>query len=246
MVITDGVSPLALGGVMGGRDSGVSVTTSSIIIEAACFDAATIRKTAARHKKRSEASARFEKSLDPNQNVLALKRFIKIMREQGIAAQEAHEIVSLGQEVHASQIVMTHDVIEKRLGVSLAPDFVIHKLTQLGFGIAFQDGTYTITVPTFRGTKDIKIKEDIIEEIGRYYGYATLEPQFPRLELKPSTDLGWVYRQRIIKQTLAYACNMQELYTYAFFDEEFLSTIKWQPGPTLEVQSPYRKIGVVW
>ncbi|MDR3550675.1 MAG: phenylalanine--tRNA ligase subunit beta [Candidatus Babeliales bacterium] len=238
LVVTDGIKPLALGGVMGGRDSGVNANTTSMIIESACFDAATIRKTAARYKKRTEASVRFEKSLDPYQTVVAIMRFIKLMRDAGIQVVESEEISTVGAFEKQVVITITHEMIEKRLGVTVATEFVCEKLSQLGFGVTLANGTYTISVPTFRATKDIKIKEDIIEEIGRYYGYTVLQPEFPRLQLKPSSDLAWVYNQRTIKQTLAYACNMQELYTYAFFDEEFLTTIKWQPGATLEVQSP--------
>lgn len=238
IIISDGNKALALAGVMGGRDSGVSDSTTSMLIESACFDAATIRKTAARYKKRTEASVRFEKSLDPYQTVVAIMRFLKLMQHAGIQATQSQEISTVGAIEKQTIITITHQMIEKRLGVTIATEFVCKKLSQLGFGVNLANGTYTIEVPTFRATKDIKIKEDIIEEIGRYYGYTVLEPELPRLQLKPSADLGWVYNQRKIKQTLAYACNMQELYTYAFFDEEFLTTIKWQPGTTLEVQSP--------
>jgi len=238
LVLSDGTNPLGLAGVMGGQSSGMTSTTTSMLVEAACFDAATIRRTAARYKKRSEASARFEKSLDPNQNTIAIQRFLKLMRDAKIAATESDEIFSLGVQALKTEIIVSHEMIEKRLGVTLAPEFVIKTLTALDFGVQVDNAVYTVTVPTFRATKDIKIKEDIIEEIGRFYGYTTLETCLPALQLAPSLDLGWVYQQRKIKQTLAFACSMRELYTYAFFDEEFLATIKWQPSHTLEVQSP--------
>jgi len=238
LVITDGDKPLALGGVMGGQNSGVTSITTSILVEAACFDAATIRKTAARYKKRTEASARFEKSLDPGQTVVAIMRFIKLMHDAGIQATESTEISTVGAIEKQEVIIISHSVIEKRLGVTLSKDFIIKKLTQLGFGVSDHNGEYTIAVPAFRSTKDVKIKEDIIEEIGRLYGYTTMQSYLPLLQLEPKSDLGWVYQQRKIKQTLAYACSMRELYTYAFFDEEFLQQIGWQPSHTLEVQSP--------
>ncbi|MCX5921861.1 MAG: phenylalanine--tRNA ligase subunit beta [Candidatus Dependentiae bacterium] len=237
LVISDGDKALALAGVMGGRDSGISASTTSIIVESACFDAVTIRRTATRYKKRTEASARFEKSLDPNQNTQAVARFLKLMHDAKIKAVESDEIFSVGDPAQESTIVIAHDVIEKRLGVVLSPEFVYNMLTKLEFKVAVTNGIYTITIPTFRATKDIRIKEDIIEEIGRFYGYTNLAPELPKLQLRPA-ELGWVYRQRTIKQLLAHTAKMRELYSYAFFDEEFLNHVAWQPKDTLEVQSP--------
>jgi len=238
LVISDGDTPLALAGVMGGASSGINGATTAMIVESVALDATTIRKTADRYKKRTEASARFEKSLDPQQNVAAIIRFITLLHQEGIQAHLSDEIFSVGQVFEPTTITIAHETIQTRLGVTIAHEFVRNTLTKLGFGVTLHDEVYTIVVPTFRGTKDVKIKEDIIEEVGRYYGYTTLEPQFPLLALRPSQDLDWIYQQRKIKQTLAYSCAMQELYTYAFFDEEFLQQLNWQPHSTLEVQNP--------
>lgn len=239
LVISDGPTPLALAGVMGGRDSGINQNTHAVLIESACFDAATVRKTSARYRKRSEASARFEKSLDPNQNVAAIQRFLKLMQDAHVPCTPSGEIFSLGAQAQESVIEITHDFIEKRLGNPIEGSFIIALLEKLEFKVLVgEHGTYAITVPTFRGTKDIKIKEDIIEEIGRFVGYTTMHAQLPSLQIAPH-DLHWVYQRRMIKQLLAHTLQMRELYTYAFFDEEFLANVlKWQPGKTLEVQSP--------
>ena len=242
LVISDGTKPLALAGVMGGRDSGITANTKSVLIESACFDAATIRKTSVRYKKRSEASARFEKSLDPNQNVAAVERFLKLLSDAGVAFVPSAEIFSLGAQAQEAVIEITHEFIEKRLGNPIESTLVQQLLQKLAFTVRSEDvneqKTYHISVPTFRGTKDIKIKEDIVEEIGRFIGYTTMHAQLPRLQQAPH-DLHSVYQRRVIKQLMAYSMNMRELYTYAFFDEEFLATVLgWQPGKTLEVQSP--------
>jgi phenylalanyl-tRNA synthetase beta chain len=237
IIISDEQKPLGLAGIMGGKDSGISSGTKAVLLESACFDATTIRLTATRYKKRSEASARFEKSLDPNQNVFAIQRFLKLLNDANIKAVQSDEIFSIGKPAQEQKIIISHDFIEKRLGVKIAPDAIEKILKKLDFGLRADDGVYTITVPTFRGTKDVKIKEDILEEISRFYGYGNLHPQLPSLQVHPK-NLDWLYRTAKIKELCAYSMRMRELYNYAFFDEEFLTQLDWQPGQTLSVQNP--------
>lgn len=237
LVIADQDKPLGLAGVMGGKESGISGTTTAILLESACFDATTIRKTSTRYRKRTEASARFEKTLDPNANTQALQRFVQLMRDAQISATESDEIFSVGAPVEPLIITIEHAFIEKRLGVTIAPEFIRSTMARLEIGATYADGVYSLSVPAFRSTKDVRLKEDIVEEVGRFYGYTAIEPQLPCLQLNPA-DLGWVYRQRTIKNIMAYSMQMRELYSYAFFDEEFLAAIKWNPGTTLEVKSP--------
>lgn len=234
-VITDGKRPVALAGIMGGKDSGVSVQTRSIILESANFDPAAIRKTSARIKKRSESSARFEKNLDLSGNILAIERFLKLIDDAGIPYQAEDLILSVGAVPPQKMITIEHEYIEKLLGVSLAPAFITATLQELEFGISEKNGIYTVTVPSFRATKDISIKQDIVEEIGRLYGYDHVEEQLPVHQTKPF-DITSVSRKRTIKQLLAYGLEMRELYTYAFYDEAFLNALDWQPGATLKVQ----------
>lgn len=237
IIIADGNIPLSMAGVMGGKESGINSQTTAILLESANFDAATIRRTATRYKKRTEASARFEKSLDPNQDLLALQRFLKLFDDSKMSAVQSDEIFSLGKTALESTITIAHEFIEQRLGISLSEKEICHILQKIDFGVSVKNGLYTITVPTFRGTKDIKIKEDIVEEVGRFYGYGNLQPQLPFMQVLPK-NLDWIYRGRTIKELCAYALHMRELYNYAFFDEEFLHQINWQPGNTLAVQSP--------
>lgn len=234
-VVTDGKKPIALAGIMGGKDSGVSTSTQSIFLEAAHFDPAAIRKTSARIKKRSESSARFEKNLDLMGNILGIQRFLKVLDDAGVTYQADEQIMSVGSVPVPKIITIEHAYIEKLLGVCLAPAFITATLQELEFGVSEKNGTYTITVPSFRATKDISIKQDIVEEIGRLYGYDHVHEQLPTRQTK-SFDISSVLRKRKIKQLLAYGLDMRELYTYAFFDEGFLHTLDWQPGATLKVQ----------
>lgn len=234
-IITDGKQPIALAGIMGGKGSGVTCKTKTVFLESANFDPAAIRKTSGRIKKRSESSARFEKNLDLTQNILAIYRFLKLIEDAGISYTADANILSLGKMPETKMLTIEHEYIEKLLGVSFAPAFISATLQELEFGVAEKNGTYTITVPSFRATKDIAIKQDIVEEIGRLYGYDSIEEHLPSRQTAPF-DITATLRMRKIKQLLAYGLTMRELYTYAFFDESFLNSIGWQPGTTLQVQ----------
>lgn len=238
LIITDGKKPLALAGVMGGAASAVSKVTKALLLEAACFDATTIRRSAARHKKRTEASARFEKSLDPNQNVIAIKRYIKLLEDAQISFTCDDAILSLGSVAMPLKISISHEFIQNRIGMTLGSDQIIKILTDLGFGVSLSDeDSYEVIVPTFRSTKDVTIKEDIVEEIGRFIGYGSIPQVLPSKQCA-ALDLNAVYRLRRIKLLLAQVGHMRELCNYALYDEYFLELMRWDCKQLLEVQSP--------
>ncbi len=241
IVIADGGKAISLAGIMGGAQSGISARTKSVVLESANFDATTIRRTSARHKKRTEASMRFEKSLDPHQNVDALKRYLFLLDAAGVMYQTSDHIVSLGRLQQPKYVTVEHDFIEARLGILIKPERIIAILERIGFGIAqsieHEEIIYTITVPSFRATKDVKIPEDIVEEVGRYIGYDTLPRVMPALRLRPS-DLHKTYTTRAIKKFLSYGLMMHELYGYSFFDESVLRELAWQPTDFVAIKNP--------
>lgn len=237
LVITDGEKPIALAGIMGGSQSGVQLTTHSLFLESACFDPSVIRLSSQRHKLRTEASARFEKTLDPQQTTQAIMRYLKLLRDAHIQFTAAEHIVACGALPKPIVITLTHDYIEKRIGVLIEPIFIMQLLKNLEFSTQYHNGSYTIHVPRFRATKDVAIKEDIVEEIARFVGYTTIKPTLPTKQLQTS-DLHPTMQLRAIKRSMAYTLSMRELYNYALYDEEFLRTFDWDPKSSLSVQNP--------
>ena len=161
------------------------------MFEAANFDATAIRKTATRLKKRTESSARFEKSLDPNLNTTALLRYLKLLDDTRITYTASDEVVSLGALAHDKQIFVSHALIEHKIGIAVAQERVETILTRLGFGLRVKqvasdhrDLLYEVTVPPFRSTKDVTIPEDIIEEVVRFIGYKTIPETFPTRQMR--------------------------------------------------------------
>jgi len=241
IVIADGQKAISLAGIMGGAQSGISASTKSILLESANFDATTIRRSSTRHKKRTEASMRFEKSLDPHQNIDALMRFLFLLDGAGATYKANEYIVSLGTLSQPRSIVVQHSFIEARLGIIIKPERIITILEKIGFNVAQSVENdvikYNILIPSFRATKDVKIPEDIVEEVGRYIGYDTLPRVMPSLQLYPS-DLHVTYTTRAIKNFLSYGLMMHELYGYSFFDESVLKEVAWQPVDFVEITNP--------
>lgn len=237
MVIASGGEAVALAGIMGGQTTKVTEHTQSIIVEAAFFDPIVVRRTATRLKKRTDGSTRWEKHLDPNQNVPALQRFIAVLLQYEVRFEISEEIVSLGAPAQPGHIRITHQLIEDALGVTIKQDFVLQTLTKLGMTVASSAGTYEITVPTFRSTKDIQLPEDIIEEVGRFYGYHTIPLRLPQLELK-AHSLDHIERRRLAERILAYGACAREVHNYPLYDELFLRTISYNPTDTVGLANP--------
>lgn len=241
IVISDGAKPLALAGIMGGKETGITLDSNEIFLEAACFDAATIRKTSARLKLRTEASARFEKSLDPHQTVIALQRFLKLMHQAGITMKVSDSIAVIGKESPAKTIDISHAFIESRLGTSIKPEEVRSILEKIECTVDEQRRAdtimYKVTVPSFRSTKDLLIKEDLVEEVGRFHGYDTIAAVLPSFAHMPS-DLNPMQTLRQIKEHLAYAMHVHEVCNYAFYDEEFMQRLGWRASGSATLLNP--------
>lgn len=279
-VITDGKKPIALAGVMGGKNSGIEKGTNSIFVESANFLAASVRNSAIRAKNRTDASARFEKTLDPNQNILGIFRLLKLFEQENINYNSSQKIISIGKLVEPKKVVISHEYIERLIGAKIKPEFILDTLEKLDFevkkagydsasekgsgkdftkencrecesekrsgkdllGACLGEGNaslniYEILVPTFRCSKDIEIKEDIVEEIGRFFGYENTDFILPK-KLTTPYDLQSVLRARYIKKVISFGLQMREVRNYAFYDESFLNKINWAPSEFKQVTNP--------
>ena len=245
LVIADSKKPMCLAGVMGGYDNSLGTETTTIFVEAANFDAASVRRSALRHKLRTDSSARFEKTLDPNLAVDAIFRFLKLLEECNIKATIADEIIAVGIPAAKEHMIeVSHKFLEKRIGVTLCEDDVIKPLTKRGFKVLesyISDDTkervYLVGVPTYRASKDIKIKEDILEEVVRCYGFEKIPHVLPPI-VRPPYDTQPMMRERKIKHFLAHASKMIEFQNYAFFDEENLGILGLHDVQALAILNP--------
>ena len=239
IVIANQKQAVSLPGVMGGKNSGWSPNTKNIILEAGWWNPLTIRKTAQRLKLRTESSMRFEKNLDPMQNITAIKRFIFLAQQLKWLPEIQEPLVSVGDVIKPITCKLSHEFAEAKIGVILKPDFVQKALTKLGFGVTYdaKSKTYSIEIPTTRASKDIKIQEDLVEEIVRSYGFENIAMQLPERQTKPF-DTSVMRTIDHIKRHLAFVLHMHEVNDYLLYDATFIARLELDLSQAISVKNP--------
>lgn len=213
MLITDGVKPVAIAGVMGLANSEVTEDTTTILLESAYFNGASIRRTSKKLGLRSEASLRFEKGVDPNRIHAALNRASQMLVEIAGARLEGDIYEHRIEEYEEKKITIQPEQVNQLLGTEIDKDEMISIFKRLGFTVTVSEGSLLVDVPTRR--QDISIVADLVEEIARLYGYDNI----------PTTLPGGVYIQggltdmqllrRNIRNLLE-SSGLQEVITYTF------------------------------
>ena len=194
LVITDGTKPIALGGVMGGKNTEVSNNTKNIILESAYFNPVSIRRTSAAHGLRSDSSARFEKGIDPNMQKAAIQRAVKLILELCPNATVEASVGVVNKE-EEKEVVIGTSYINNYLGITLSTEEITSILESLSFSVEVDGEELTVKIPTRR--PDISIKQDLVEEVIRIYGYDNLASTLPKFS--KTTKGGLTYSQRAIR-----------------------------------------------
>lgn len=220
LVIADNKKGIALAGVMGGANSQVAQNTTSIILEAATFDPAMIRKTSRRFGLLSDASLRFEKTLDPLLAEAALLRACELVLEACPDAHIASNVVDAKNFTKKDVVLnVSHEYIETHLGVSVPKAKVLSILKGLGFEVVAKSDGYKVHVPSARGVKDVTIPEDIVEEIARIYGFENIPATMPRVQVvREARDPQLVVNKKL--REISRDLGKNEVYTYSFVDEK--------------------------
>lgn len=227
LLICDGQGPVALAGIMGGEHSMVESDSTSVFLESANFDASTIRRSSMRLGLRSESSARFEKSLDPALCELAAKKFAALLPEVSPGAHATGPITDpSGWRYEPKHVVLRCSRANRILGLSLDREAITDFLEPLGFGMEVTDeDAWSVALPSFRASKDISIEEDLIEELGRCYGYDNIPPEAP---LEPVT-VPFVEPELTLsnklKHIFAHDSDALEAKNYTFLADEHIERL---------------------
>lgn len=224
IVIADEKKILALAGIIGGKDSSVHANSRNILFESACFDATTIRLTAQRLALRTDASTRYEKSLDPTLAYRSLWRIVDYMdflwKNTGITHFFWKPIV---MDIEA--IDVPYAFLDWKLGIVLDHVTIQKILSDLGCTWQEYSQWIRVTPPSWRATKDIKIKEDIAEEIGRVYGYEMIDVIAPRSPIAVSRKDTILSLQKSAIHHFA-TRGWDEVYNYSFTNTD-IDTRAW-------------------
>ncbi|MBQ9679263.1 MAG: phenylalanine--tRNA ligase subunit beta [Ruminococcus sp.] len=217
LMICNGDTPVAIAGIMGGLDSEIVEDTHTLTLESATFDAASIRKSTVRLSHRTDASMRYEKSLDPELTTAAIARFVFLLKKY----DEGIKVVSSLTDDYAyryPQITLSFDkaYVDKYTGIEIDNETIVSTLTRLGFGAENNGDDFTVEVPTWRATKDVTIKADIIEEITRIYGYDNFEIHTANAPLFPTRPEPVKKDEDNVKDILVKHFNLHELHSYVW------------------------------
>ena len=238
LVIADSESAVALAGVMGGAKDSVLDTTKSVILEVANFESTGVRRTALRYDNRTEASSRYEKAVDPERCDLALSMTMQLFSELYPEVSVSAFTDKYEKKLIKKEIDVELSWLERRLGKKISADDVKAKLGLLGFEVSFTDTNMHITVPTWRSTGDVGIKADIMEEVARMYGYENFEPTPIVTSFEGAINQLEVDIVRKIKEYLAIRCNMQEIFTYPWMQDELVNAIIGDTKGILKLSTP--------
>ena len=217
LVITDGTRAIALGGVMGGKNTEVSEETKNIILESAYFNPTTVRRTSAVHGLRSDSSARFEKGIDPNMQKAALARAVELILElcPNAVVESSVGVVNKEEE---KVVEITTSYINNYLGITLSTEEIVAILEGLSFTVEVTGENLVVKVPTRR--PDISIKQDLVEEVIRIYGYDNLASTLPKFS--KTTKGGLTYSQRMVRDLRAVYASLgfNDTINYSLVSEE--------------------------
>src|SRR3989339_531988 len=248
LVIADSEKPIAIAGIMGGANSEISEKTSEIILEAANFEPVQIRKTANKLSLRTDASSRFEKSLDPKLTEIALARTIELILESCPKAQINNELIDINNfKLNQGPIKLDMDWLNKKIGKEIDPKEVIRILEKLGFStsrksikskVESHNNILEVKIPTWRATKDVAIKEDLLEEVVRILGYNNIESTMPCVAMEFPRFNQERILERNIKEILALGAKMTEVYNYSFVDEKQLIKLGFDISSCVRIANP--------
>jgi len=219
--------PVAIAGIKGGLKSGITDDTTSVLFEAAVFNSTAIRKTSRKIGLVTDASIRYEKSLDPEKTEIALARMIKLLAEIDCGAKVTSAF-SDAYAYHYPQLAVDVDAkfISRVVGAELDEARVEKILTGLGFGVKKVAGKMHVEVPSYRATKDVSIKEDLVEEVARMFGYDNIEPQPLKFEAVPVSLKREVALEYEVKKYLAEKYNATEVHSYIWNYKDFCAKHK--------------------
>ena len=220
LMITSADAPVAVAGIMGGDASKIEDDTTSLLLESATFDGVSVRKTSTRLGLRTDASMRYEKMLDPELCKVATERLLYILKE----CDPDVRVISSFTDAYVRKyetITLTFDkhFVNRYTGIEISNETILTTLTNLGFAVALADDVFTVTVPSWRATKDVTMKADIIEEISRIYGYDNFAVEtsvgaiYPVMKEREKSD------EDRIKDLMVKAYRMHEVHSYIWQDQ---------------------------
>ena len=236
LMICNDNTPVAIAGIMGGLDSEIVDDTTTLTLESATFDAASIRKSTVRLAHRTDASMRYEKSLDPELTVAAIARFIFLLKKYN---PDAKVVSALTDEYafHYPKVELKFDkaFVDRYTGIEIDNGTIVKTLNDLGFTAVNDGDSFDVVVPSWRATKDVTMKADIIEEITRIYGYDNFAVNTTRSPLYPVRTDAVKSDEDKLKDLLVKRFDLHEVHSYVWAYTDELKAIGIEVEPNIKL-----------
>jgi phenylalanyl-tRNA synthetase beta chain len=237
LVIADEKGPVGIAGIIGGMETGVTASTKNVLFESANFHAGLIRKTSTKLRLRTDASMRFEKSLDPKSDLRSMGRAVELMRELSPDAVVGKTTVAGVAAKVIPAIELPLEWLNRKLGQVIAKAEVVKILASLEFQVVDQGNELSVTPPSWRATKDVSLKEDLLEEVGRMIGYINIAPQAPLTpSVVPQSNASRIFFNQV--RQLAADFGYTESYNYSFVSDELATRYGFAPESHLRLENP--------
>lgn len=239
LVIADAEGVIGLAGVIGGMESSIGPSTTRIVLESANFQATSVRRTSAAIKLRTDASMRFEKSQDPENTVRGLARAIEILRLSSPGLRIVGGVADVRREIPPPPPIELDLVwLARKLGREIPASQVRSILESLEFGVTeIRPAVYSVTVPSWRATKDISMRDDLVEEVGRMIGYDSITPAAPLVAATvPPRNPEREFQHGV--RDLFVDLGFTEVYNYSFIGEDTARAFGLDAAAHLRVANP--------
>ncbi len=236
VICDDKREPVAIAGIKGGLKDSISESTNSLLLESACFDSMSIRKTSRKIGLITDASLRYEKSLDPEMTQTALARLLYLLKQIDGDVKVTSSFTDVYNFKYPTHTIKTDaDFISRRGGVELSAKQIADILTRLGFSVKVSGQKLEVIVPSYRGTKDVSIKEDLVEEVFRMYGYDNIKSSTMSMPLTPVDKIPTHEIEYEIKYALASKFGLNEVHSYVWNYADFNKSLGIEDKPVVHL-----------
>lgn len=238
LVIADTESALALAGIRGGKKDSILPETTGILLEVANFTAKTIRKTGKRFDEKTDSSIRYEKNIDTERvdlgRDMALILFKELFPESNIVAY--NDVYPVKTE--RVKIDVEQEFLNVRLGKVISSETIIKVLTAVGYDIDFENGVYHVTVPIWRSTGDVSLKDDVMGDIARLLSFESFEAKPLPVNFEHAVHQNNVLLERRLREYLAYRCGFNEIFTYPWIEDKYIYAAKIDTSKSIKLATP--------
>ena len=238
LVICDKNDAMALAGIRGGKKDSILPDTKGIVLEIANFSADAIRNTGKRFAEKTDASIRYEKGIDTQRVDEGLNLALELIKEIFPESKIIKYVDVYPNETKKNNIKVKESFLDTRLGKKISQEKINQILTALGYEITYKDGEYDVTVPTWRSTGDVTIKDDVMGDIARILSFDSFEAKPISITFEHSVKQNDVLLKRKLKEYLAQRCGFYEILTYPWVDEKYMKAVGTKMGECLKLATP--------